>query len=75
MKYYIEAYRGDGSQILGNLDGQGVIRAKRPHRSALYRCLATGQNRPMYQHVHHWRLVTEDGKLLEEITNKWRNEL
>lgn len=28
MKYYIEAFRSDGSQILGNLDGQGVINGR-----------------------------------------------
>jgi hypothetical protein len=39
MKYYVEAYRSDGSQVLGNLDGQAVIRARDYKRTNIYKRL------------------------------------
>lgn len=71
MKYYTEAYRADGSQLLGNLDGQGVIRAKLPRRTLLYKRLLSGYHRPKWPYVHHWKLVREDGLFIETIPNKW----
>lgn len=39
MKHYIEAYAGDGSVMLGNLDGQGVIYARSYKRTMQYKRL------------------------------------
>lgn len=41
MKYYVEAYDKNDKQVLGNLDGQGVIVAKDFRRTSLYKSLST----------------------------------
>lgn len=73
MKIYIEAYRSDGTQILGNLDGQGVLHAKQYKRTNHYKHLhgAALPNWPKWTRPSKWHIVTEDGTILETIRNKY----
>lgn len=70
MKYYIEAFRGDGSEILGNLDGQNVLRDIRyPERTKAVRSLRSGEDRPKWPKVKRWDVVTQSGSHVATISN------
>ena len=64
IKVWVEAFRADGSQILGNGDGQGAIHAAAYRRTNYYKQLKAGtiSKRPAY-----WRIVTEQGLVLGTI--------
>jgi hypothetical protein len=66
MKVYVEAFYPDGSQILGNLDGQAVIRAKNYRRTQAYKRLRS----ILYNstRVASFRIVAEDGRVLETVS-------
>lgn len=66
MRIYIEAYYADGSQILGNCDGQACITAKRYKRTNAYkRAYSIVYERKT--RVSFMRVVDERGLLLEQI--------
>src|SRR5690606_20481075 len=65
-KYYVEAYDHEGKQILGNLDGQGVIKAKNYRRTQHYKKLYQGKVGSSSR-VHCWKIVDENGNVLEVI--------
>ncbi len=67
MKYYVEAYDKDNREILGNLDGQGVIRAKLYRRTLHYKSLAT--RRTLGNRVKFYRIVDGAGNRYEDVTN------
>lgn len=69
MKFYVEAYDENDQQILGNLDGQTVLRAKNYQRTAHYKALVNDTIR-VSNRVTHWRIVTESGKTLEVVSRK-----
>lgn len=75
MKHYVEAYQADGSQILGNLDGQAVLHAKDPRRTKHFKRLESGQDRPTHSRVYRWRVEPANGGKPIFILNKWRNVL
>jgi hypothetical protein len=50
---YVEAYRSEGAQVLGNLDGQGSLF----HRTLHYKALLSGNNRPKWPRIAFWRVV------------------
>ncbi len=70
MKVYVEAYDQEGGQILGNLDGQAVVKMYSLgglRRKAWFRALshlATLNNR-----VHSYQVVTESGRELARVLN------
>ena len=66
---YIEAYYADGSPILGNMDGQAVISAKQYKRTNAYKRAVwlLADPKRTYKRVAFYRVVTPDGRLLEEI--------
>lgn len=66
MTYYIRAYYPDNSPILGNGDGQAVIRHRRPERSPLWRDLAILVRAPS---VAYWQLETADGAMVRRLPN------
>lgn len=66
-KVYIEAYDGCDKQILGNMDGQGVLRAKNYKRTHHYKALSTLKT--YHNTVKYYKLVTPSGKLLEIVKN------
>ena len=66
MKVYVEAYNAQGRQILGNMDGQGVIRAKNYRRTEHYRMLRSGAMPRLDGKVHHYRIVDELDRVLED---------
>ena len=69
LKCFVEAYDKQGKQILGNLDGQGVINCKNIKTmkfTARYKMLKERAFTPMAP-VACYRIVDESGKLLEEI--------
>lgn len=68
MTTYIEAYRADGSQVLGNLDGQASLKARYYRRTDHYHKLRYGHIK-VSKYVHHWHVVDVDGKVLETIIN------
>lgn len=69
MKLYIECYYADGSQILGNLDGQAVLRRRNYKSEAAYQNLAGIVGNPNWMNgkVAFAKIVTEDGRVLETI--------
>jgi hypothetical protein len=69
MRYYIEAFRADGTQILGNLDGQGVLDVQEPFRTKHVKALLSGIGRPKWPRVACWRIVRADGRIDSEIAN------
>lgn len=68
MTYYIEAFRVDGSQVLGNLDGQASLKAKYYRRTDHYFNLRFGHIKVM-DYIHHWNVVDVSGRVLETIIN------
>jgi len=69
MKYYIEAYGSDGRQILGNLDGQGVIRVPNFRLTKAYkrvRDLPTNKL-SLNGRVTEYRIVDHSGRVMEKI--------
>lgn len=68
MRTYIEAYRADGSQILGNLDGQTSRDVRDIKRTHLYKALVSGKGRPKWVHVKHW-CVFQGTRILTWIPN------
>lgn len=64
MKVYIEAFRADGSEILGNLDGQTNIVARNYKRTHAYKYAKLG----LGLHVASYRVVNAYGQVLEEWT-------
>jgi hypothetical protein len=74
MRTYFEAFRADNSQVLGNLDGQGVTHAFSYRRTKHYRALLLGSARPRWPDIAYWKVVTEDGKVLETIPNLFSKE-
>lgn len=65
---YCKAYRADGSQILGNCDGQTVYRGQY-RRTKHYKALVSGENRPKWETVRYWRIVDESGTFLKYVPN------
>ena len=72
MKYYIECFRPDGSQILGNLDGQAVLHCQNFRRTNAYKRLAgiVGNPKWMNGKVAGARVVTPNGIVLDKIGAK-----
>ena len=72
MKYYIECYRADGGQILGNLDGQAVLHCQGGNwkRTADYKRLRKIVKNPKWMNgkVDHAKVVTESGVVVETVT-------
>lgn len=71
MRYYIEAFDKNNRHILGNLDGQAALGAKRfPWRTKAWKLLhQTPPGRPIWPRVVEWRLVDETGKALRFYKN------
>lgn len=67
MKVYIEAYDGSGRQMLGNLDGQGVINARQYKRTDRYKALSTF--RTLHNRGAYYILRDESGTWLETVPN------
>ncbi len=67
MKYYVEAYYEDGGQILGNLDGQAVLRCRNPRRTKHYRHLQDVIAQGKHPKVSYYRIVDEHNRLFETI--------
>jgi hypothetical protein len=70
MRVYIEAYNKDGKQILGNLDGQCLIRCKDYKLSSNYRhaVRVVKEGASLNGAVHSMRVVDAKGNLLETIS-------
>ena len=68
MRTYFEAYRADGSQVLGNLDGQGVTKAKNYQKTTWYKALRDGVRRPLWPKIAYW-IVMQGGHPVEKIIN------
>lgn len=66
MKVWIEAFWSDATQMLGNGDGQGPITAANYKRTQHYKNVRAGEvsKRPAM-----YRVVTDDGKVLELFDN------
>ena len=68
MKFYIEAYYLDGSPILGNGDGQAVLRCANYRRTKAFADLISPM-RPRYPRVAYWQIVTKHGTVVDTIRN------
>ena len=69
MKHYVEAYNGEGRQVLGNLDGQGVISARNIKRTDHYKMLISGTNRPKWSRIKFWKIVDDSDREVARIAN------
>ena len=67
MKYYVEAYDISDKQILGNLDGQGVIRARDFRRTKHFKMLEAYPT--LNNRVYLYRIVDEGGTVHETVLN------
>jgi len=67
MKVYVEAYDSNNKQILGNLDGQGVIHAKQFRRTLHFKSLPTFST--LNNRVKYYDIVTRNGVLLATVQN------
>lgn len=70
MKYYIEAYDKDNNQVLGNCDGQGIIKATNYKKTLHYKALRNFQT--LDNSVKFYKIVIEsnnDYKTIEIIYN------
>jgi hypothetical protein len=61
MKYYIEAFDSSDRPILGNLDGQTVLRVRNYKRTKHYNYLRTTRT----PRVSYYKVVTESGRVME----------
>ena len=74
MIYYIVAYDGSGSQILGNLDGQTVLRdVYQPASCKAWKKLKNpaGPNRPKWEHVMMWQIEDVRGHIVDVYRNPY----
>lgn len=71
MKLYVEAFGERDNIILGNLDGQGVIRAIRYRRTNHYKALVSGEGRPKWSKIKIWKIVDENDSVKETIYNRF----
>jgi hypothetical protein len=71
MKVWITAFYSDGSQILGNGNGQGTLNRVDYRRTKLYKRIKAGELRARYSHgqpfVHHYEIRDKGGRLIERI--------
>lgn len=69
VTYYIEAFYADGSPILGNMDGQAVIRARLYKRTNAYKRAVwlLADPKRTYKRVDHYKVVRPSGEIVEEI--------
>lgn len=69
MKLYIECFLADGTQILGNLDGQAVLDCRNYERTSAYRRLRQIVKNPKWMggKVDHAKIVEPSGKILEVV--------
>jgi hypothetical protein len=63
MKYYVEAYDSSDRPILGNMDGQTVLRVRNYKRTKHYNRLRTMRT----HRVSYYKIVAESGRVLETI--------
>lgn len=70
--FYIECYYIDGSQILGNGDGQAVIRTPNYRRTYAYKNMLKRVGNPAYMEakVAFARVVRPSGEIVETIKPK-----
>ena len=68
MRFYIEAYDINNSQILGNLDGQAAFSAVNPTKTKHWKKLYV-RDRIKYNRVHRWHLVNAKNELLATCVN------
>jgi hypothetical protein len=70
-RLYIKCFYADGSQILGNMDGQAVITARNYKRTFAYKRLKQQiVKNPAWMNgrVDHAKVVTTTGKVLETVS-------
>jgi hypothetical protein len=70
MRYYVEAYRGDGTQVLGNLDGQTSWKGSHYKKTSWYKYLTNPNRLISYKQIHHWVVIDEQERIHERIFNK-----
>lgn len=67
-KYYLEAYYSDGRQILGNGDGQMVLRCRNYRRTKYYKYIKDRVARGRQpKRVSYYKIVADNGRVLETI--------
>jgi len=67
MKYYIEAFDKNDTQILGNLDGQGIIHANDFRRTKHYKALSTRMT--LNNRVKYYNIVDRNDRIIERVNN------
>ena len=67
MRIYVEAYRADGRQILGELDGQRAWNGTAYKRTEWYKSLSTF--RTLDGRVAYYRIVNDRSDVLETVRN------
>lgn len=67
MTVYVEAFRSDGSRVLGNLDGQTSFIGVRDHKRTDHYKALKAKSLSVSRAVAFWRIVDEKGRVLETI--------
>ena len=65
MTYYVEAFDDRDMPILGNCDGQAMLRVRNYKRTKHYNWLR--ENKGRNPRVAYYRIVAEGGRILETI--------
>jgi hypothetical protein len=74
MTLYSCAYREDGTQVLGNLDGQtSFISVRDYQRTHQYKALKSGHDRPRHPRIAYWQIEDSLGHVFEVIPNPTRS--
>jgi hypothetical protein len=61
--FYIEAFDAQDRPVLGNLDGQAVLRVRNYKRTKHYKNLRTLRT----HRVTYYKIVTESGRVMEVL--------
>lgn len=74
--FYICAFHSGGGEILGNLDGQTIIRANSYRRTKHYKHLKGNAQAgwPRWSIPAYWEVSTNTGQVVETIKNTYRKE-
>lgn len=74
MKYYVRAYGLKDNLILGNLDGQAVLRTVNWQRTKHCQKLKSGIDRPAYPRVAYWQIEDDHENVITRIYNTGRKD-
>lgn len=67
MTYWIRAHNAEGKPFIGDMQGQGVIRHRRPEESPAWQTLMATTRR--YPEVKFWTIEDAFGEVIRRVEN------